>query len=84
MRPNTKVMGCHILLWISEKRGEGSLTSRPNCKTLPSRGGPSEKQVRDPIMGDPDPNSMSKGLTVVMLKDSYSLLQHHSQHLAAS
>lgn len=84
LRPNTKIMGCYILLWISEKWGEGSFSSRPNCKTLPSRGGPSERQVRDPIMGDPDHSSMSKGLTVAMLKDSYSLLQHHSQHLAAS
>lgn len=33
------------MFYFTEKRGEGSFTSRPNCKTLPSRGGPSERQV---------------------------------------
>lgn len=68
LRTNTKVIGCHSLLWISEKRGEGSLTSRPKCRTLSSRGEPFERQVRVPIIGDPDHNPMSKGLTVSMLK----------------
>lgn len=74
LRTNTKVIGRPILLWISEKRGQRSLTSRPKCRTLPSRGGPSERQVCVPIMGDPDHNPLSKGLTVLMLKGIYRYL----------
>lgn len=63
-----KVIGCHTLLWKSEKRRGGSLTARPKCRTVSSRGGPSERQVRVPIIGPPDHNPMSKGLAASMRK----------------
>lgn len=66
-------------LWISEKRGDGSLMSRPKCRTPPY--GSSTRQLDVPIVGDPDHKPMSKGWAVpttnVIFHCSYSTLYSH-------
>lgn len=74
----TEMLQCPFL-WISEKRGDGSLTSKPKCRTPPC--GSSTRQWNVPIVGDPDHKPMSKGWAPLFILGT--LFTHLDTHNSA-